>query len=576
MRSFLLFFLSLPLLHGQPADKDIVLQAMRDELARSRSLRVIGDPPYFIEYTLDDAEMYGASANLGALVQERVNRIRNPRVRIRVGDMKLDNSNHIYSDVYRGSRYDPGQFAIDNNYEVLRMGFWLATDRTYKQALEALARKRASLKNVTETRQLPDFSPAPPVTLLLPVERKTIDSAVWRNRVKNLSAVFASYPKILTSEAETSISQTITYLANNEGSEIRYPDNLATIRIKASALASDGSTVRDHAMFFSVNLGRLPEEDQLKKATLAVAQNVTAMASAPVLESYSGPVLFEGAAGAQLFAELLVRNFSYFRRPVTDPDRPLNLPSGELEGRLGSRILPDWIDILDDPTQKEWRGIPLQGSYLVDMEGVVPKPVQMVEKGVLKAYYTTRQPIEGFPASNGHARLPGFLGNNTALAGNVFVKAGQTSSTAQLRERILEMGKQRHKPFVILVRKMDFPSSAGFEELRRLGGGRQGQTISIPLLVYKLFPDGKEELVRGVRFRGLDTRGLKDILAASDELFAFHYLENRAPFAHMDAGGYVAGTTVVAPELLFEDVELEKIPGELPKLPLVPPPPLTN
>ncbi|MCZ2148449.1 MAG: hypothetical protein LC126_11810 [Bryobacterales bacterium] len=576
MRSLLLCVLSLPLLHAQPADKDIVLKAMRDELARGRSLRVIGDPPYFIEYTLDDAEMYGAGANLGALVQERVNRIRNPRVRIRVGGMKLDNSNHIYSDVYRGSRYDPGQFPLDNNYEVLRMGFWLATDRTYKQALEALARKRASLKNVTETSQLPDFSPAPPVTLLLPAGRKTIDAAVWRNRVKNLSAVFASYPKILSSEAEVGISQTISYLANNEGSEIRVPDNLATIRIKASALAPDGGAVRDHAMFFSIDLGRMPEEDQLKKAAVAVAQNVTAMASAPVLESYSGPVLFEGAAGAQLIAELLVRNFSYFRRPVTDPDRPLNLPSGELEGRLGSRILPDWIDILDDPTQKEWRGIPLQGSYLVDMEGVVPKPVQMVEKGVLKAYYTTRQPIEGFPTSNGHARLPGFLGNNTALAGNVFVKAGQSSSAAQLRTRILELGRQRRKPFVIIVRKMDFPSSAGFEELRRLGGGRDGQTISIPLLVYKLFPDGREELVRGVRFRGLDTRGLKDILAASDELFAFHYLENRAPFAHMDAGGYVAGTTVVAPELLFEDIELEKIPGELPKLPLVPPPPLAN
>lgn len=414
------------------------------------------------------------------------------------------------------------------------------------------------------------------MTLVLPVARATVDAPLWRKRVKDLSAIFASYPAILTSEAEVGISQTISYLANNEGSEIRVPDNLGTIRIKASALAPDGSTVRDHAMFFSIDPGRLPRDEDLKKATVAVAQNVTAMVSAPVLESYSGPVLFEGTAGAQLLAELLVRNFSYFRRPVTDPERPLNLPSGELEGRLGSRILPDWFDILDDPTQKEWRGIPLQGTYLVDMEGVVPKPVQLVEKGVLKAYYTTRQPIEGFPTSNGHARLPGFLGNNTALAGNVFVKATQTSSAAQLKTRILELGKQRHKPFVIIVRKLDFPSSASIEELRRLGGGRQGQTISVPLLVYKLFPDGREELVRGVRFRGLDTRALKDILAASGELFAFHYLENRAPFAHMDAGGYVAGTTVVAPELLFEDVELEKIPGELPKLPLVPAPPLIN
>jgi len=334
--------------------------------------------------------------------------------------------------------------------------------------------------------------------------------------------------------------------------------------------------MRDYAEFHNLDPLRLPKPEELKRAAVEVADVVRDMTKAGVLESYAGPVLFEGRAGAQLLAELLGRSFNVTRRPVTDPDRPINLPAGELEGRIGSRILPDWIDVVDDPTQKEFRGAPLFGHYLIDVEGVVPKPLVMVEKGVLKTYYATRQPIAGVDASNGHARIPGSMGNNTALAGNLFVKATGAQPEAELRKRLLEMAKQRNKPFAIVVKKMDFPSTASLDELRRIAGGLQGRAVSKPLRAYKVFPDGKEELIRGVRFRGLSVRTLKEILAASDELHTFQFLENGGPFAHADAGGYVSPTSVIAPALLFEDLELEKIQGEVPRPPIVPAPPLTR
>jgi len=557
--------------------EDVVLKAMKEEMTRGRTLRVVGDPPYFFEYTLDDADFYTASASYGALSIDRSSRVRQPRVRIRVGDPKLDNTNHIFSDMYRGARYDPSQFSLDDNYDTLRLGFWLATDRAYKQSLEAFARKKASLKNMAATtEQLPDFSSAPPVSMVLPIVRKQIDSAAWKSVVKDISSIFSAYPEVLISDATVSISQTTSYLANSEGTDFRIPDHLATFRTRASAFAPDGSVVRDYAEFHSLDPQRLPNPAELKRAAVEVADVVRDMTKAEVLESYAGPVLFEGKAGAQLLAELLGRSFNITRRPVTDPDRPINLPAGELEGRLGSRILPDWIDVVDDPTQKEFRGAPLFGHYLIDVEGVVPKPLVMVEKGVLKTYYATRQPIAGVDASNGHARIPGSMGNNTALAGNLFVKATQTQSEAQLRTKLLEMAKQRNKPYAIVVKKMDFPSTASLDELRRIAGGLQGRAVSKPLRVYKVFPDGKEELIRGVRFRGLSVRSLKEIMAASDELHTFQFLENGGPFAHADAGGYVSPTSVISPALLFEDLELEKIQGEVPRPPIVPAPPLTR
>ncbi|MCS7025182.1 MAG: metallopeptidase TldD-related protein [Bryobacteraceae bacterium] len=562
------------LVFAQQDTNDVVLRAMKDEMARSRALRLVDAPPYFVEYTLDDADLYLAGASLGALIRERRSRLRAPRIRVRAGEPKLDNSNHIFSDVYRGARYDATEFPLDDHYDALRLAFWLATDRAYKQALEALARKKASLKNISESDRLPDFSPASVVSLILPVPKRSFDETKWRDRLRDISAVYRAYPDIFFSEVTLGISNTTSYLVNNEGTEVRMPDFLTTFRIRVSTMAPDGMPIRDYAEFLTTDVDQLPSESQLKKAAQETGDQVSARRAAPYPENYSGPVLFEGVAGPQLLAETLGRHFSPPRRPVSDPERPINFLPGELEGRLGSRILPEWMDVLDDPTQKTWRGTTLLGHYPVDIEGVPPKPVVLIEKGVLKSFLSTRQPLPGQEGSNGHARLPGPLGNNLAVAGNLFFRSSQVTAVSDLRKKLLDLCQQRGKAYAYVVRKMDFPSTASADELRRISSGLSGRPVSIPLRLYRLYPDGREEMVRGLRFRAFTTRALRDILAVSDELYLFQYLESGAPFAHMDVSGYVAGVSVVAPALLFDELELERIPGELPKPPVVSPPPL--
>ena len=98
------------------------------------------------------------------------------------------------------------------------------------------------------------------------------------------------------------------------------------------------------------------------------------------------------------------------RKPLAEPGRTVNFQPSEFETKLGSRILPEWFDVVDDPTQTAWNGKPLAGYYQFDLEGVPGKPVSLVEKGVLKGFLTTRQPVKGSPGSNGHARLSGSYG----------------------------------------------------------------------------------------------------------------------------------------------------------------------
>ena len=109
-----------------------------------------------------------------------------------------------------------------------------------------------------------------------------------------------------------------------------------------------------------------------------------------------------------------------------------------------------------------------------------------------------------------------------------------------------------------------------------MSAAQSSHAVSPPLLAYKVYPDGHEELVRGLRFRGFSARSLKDILAAGDDSGTFEYMDNGAPFALIGVGSYQVETCVVAPSILIDDLELRPAEEELPKLPIVPAPDSTS
>jgi hypothetical protein len=555
---------------------DVTLRAMKDELARSRSIHLTNlEPPYFISYSLDDGESFSVTATLGGIVSSRRDGFRVPEIEVRVGSYKFDNTNYVGSGMF-GSRFDVSRFPLENDYGVLRRYLWLSTDGAYKGAVEAVARKRAALQNVAVSEQIDDFAHAEPVQHVVAGGRAPIDEPRWQTLARSLSAIFAGFPKIKDSSVEVSIVQAVHYQVNTEGTELRFPDRVAYMRVKATAQAEDGMSLHDAIVFQTHDLNRLTPEPEMRRGVQALAANLTKLAEAPVGDTYNGPILFEGAAAPQLLAEVLGKNLALPRRPVSERGRGGFFQPSELEGRQGSRIMPEFMTVVDDPTQTEWRGKPLFGSFEVDREGVAPKPLTLVEKGVLKSFLLTRQPVRGFPASNGRAMLPGAYGASTAGCSNLFVQAAEKVTVEELKRKLLEMCQNRGKPYGVLVRKMDFPSSASFQEMRQMmsRGGQSGGVprVSLPVLAYRVYPDGREELMRGVRFGGLNARSLKDITAAGDDDTAFDFMDNAAPFALMGAGGYSSEACVVAPSILIDDLELHKIDEELPKLPIVPAP----
>jgi hypothetical protein len=564
------------------ANNDPLLRAMKDEIKRVTELvrlRLSLDPPYYTEYRVEDTVSHSITASLGALVAEGDEAFRIPSVEMRVGTMNFDNTDHVYSEAYGGNRYDPGRLPLDNDYLAFRQVFWLASDRAFKTAEDAIARKRSSLKNMSQTDALPDFSTAPPARAILPIERKPFASERWKSEIIRLSALFDGYPNVLSSGVEMHSSQSTNYVVNSEGTELRTPEDVAYIRVAGHGLAADGTEVRDALVFQAFNADGLPSEDVLTREAKELGEHVTALSQAPVGDAYDGPVLFEASAAAQLFGQLLGDNLKITRKPVTDPGRPSHYSPSELENKVGSRILPEWIDVVDDPTQTQYRGHTLLGHYLYDMEGVAPQPLTVVDKGVLKSLLLTRTPVfKEYPGSNGHARMTGSYGTRSPGFGNLFIRASQTTPAADMKKKLMDKCREENKPYGILVRKLDFPSTASIDELQKVLQAAGGShPVVPPLLAYKVYPDGREELVRGLLFHGVTTRSFKDIVAASDENFVFDLIDSNAPFALVGAGSFNSTASVIAPAVLFEELELEPAKQEeTPKPPLVPPPALTS
>ena len=562
-------------------DGEITIRAMRDEMKRAQKLKGNGalESPYLISYGIMDTETYHVVASLGSLIQATRFKGRVPNIEVRVGSYDLDHTGHVFTGNYTGTGYNEA-WPLDDNYAALRSSLWLSTDRSYKTAVESMSRKRATMLTAIQTKDdhLPSYWRANPVTRIDKVSHPEVRDEEWNRRMTNVSSVFKTYPEVVKSVVDFRIIQGTSVLLNSEGTTVRYADNLNWLTSKAEGFAPDGMLVHDGLAVPTFDLDKFPTDDPLRRDMTQIAENVRALVKAPAGEGYSGPVLFEPWAAAQLLAQLLGDNFEVPRRPLTDPGRNIPFLPSEFENKLGARILPEWIDVVDDPHATEWNGQPLIGFYPFDLEGIPPVTTTLVEKGVLKNFLTTRQPVKGMAENNGHARLYGQYGTRTAAIGNMFVKANQTSSLAELKSRLIEEIRRRNKPYGMLVRKLDFPTTAGVTELQQLAADNQQvvatKPVSPPVMVYKVYADGREELVRNLRFRGLNSRALQGILGASSEQVRFDFVNNGALFDFPAAGGYLALTSVVSPGILLDEVEFERQPEIANSMPIVPAPAL--
>ncbi len=342
---------------------------------------------------------------------------------------------------------------------------------------------------------------------------------------------------------------------------------------------ADGSYVWNHVAFTPANPGQFPDEATLVKTVEEVASETDALAKAPVADDYTGPVLFDQEAAAQMMASVMSDAARLHRKPLAPPGaHEPQVMESVWAGKVGAKVLPEWMSLVDDPSVQDAQGVALVGAYTVDDEGVKAQKVTIVEKGTLKGFLTSRQPVRDVDSSNGHGRLPGGFGAQEGVIGNLFVQAQETTPEAQMKAKLIEKVKASGNKFGLLIRRIDFPFSADVDELqsmaRQLQKDGYARTLSSPVLAYRVYPDGREELVRGLRFKEFSAKDLRDIDLASDHPYVLNYMNNGSAFNFADISTDATTSSVICPSLLFDSLELARAENESGKQPIVPAPAL--
>lgn len=545
------------------AQDDVVMKAMQDELARSmKQLHLENlDRPYFISYRVVDSDSTRVSASFDALTSSAQNRARRFTVEVRVGSYKLDNTNFTSLNFNMSSMVQVfngnAQLPLDDNYKELRRQMWLATDATYKKAVEDLSKKKAALQNKTDADETPDFTMEPVVHRTVDAPVVNIDRAQWESAARSLSALFLPMPDIYTSTVSFSAVNSYVRYINSEGTSYTRREPSVTFAARASSQAGDGKPLENSVWLYARSPEGLPSMDQLAVRIHTLARQLTDLRTASQIETYNGPVLVEGDAAPQVFEAHFVPNLLGVRRPLVDSQIAAFLRSGPGENpfldKIGARVLPDFLSVTDNPTLAEYHDVPLAGWCEVDEDGVVTRETKLVENGILETLLTTRDPVRGFTHSSGSRHA------GQAAPSNLFVTAENGLSEADLRAKLLAIVKQRNKDYGIVVRRM-----------------RNGQQ---PLLAWKIFPDGHEELIHGVQFEGLNAEAFKDIVAASKDpniltVSRSALAANGIAFflGGVESGGEDVGSapiTLAVPSILFDDVTVHRIRGESNKPPIL-------
>lgn len=589
LHRFLVLMLGSALLSAIPArvglaqqQEDPLLKAMSDELARSvAELKLDSlEKPYYIEYAVTDSESFDVEATFGAVVRSYRSRSRPVSIDLRVGSYGFDNSEFVSTRSLFSSDMFPRPLVQEDDYAALRHDLWLATDATYKKALEQLAKKRAFVQNKVQGEQVPDFSRAEPVKSVAARKPASYDQAKWQEAVRRLSALFREFPAIQESRVNLRVRSVNKYFTNSEGSVCRQPAPLAMLYARASTQAADGMRLKNFVAFFATSPEQMSSESEIAAAIRQMAQELAALASAPVLDKYVGPVLVTGQAAGEMFAQVLAPQLSGHRPPLVDPPQMAEmLPKSEFADRLNRRVLPDFLTVVDDPTQTSFNGRPLIGSYQVDDQGVPARPVTLIEQGVLKTLLMSRRPRKEIPESNGHGRSMQY-GSASAQAGNLFIKTTGGKAFAELKQELINLSKAQGLTHGLMIKMLDNPGISG-REFSSLFSPRPREQAPAPLLVYKVsVEDGSEQLVRGLTESHFTPRILKDIVAASSD----YHVNNRLMsgggglsgmifgFGSGDVGGEGIPVTIIAPSVLFEEVELKGATGPQKKPALLPHP----
>jgi TldD protein len=543
-------------LAGPPPDvqakRSPLLAAMQEELDRStKALGALDPPAYYIGYTITDTQRAEVSGSNGALLSSTENRNRWLEVSVRTGSYDLDNTHKVGDrQEQRGSPLEPAP--IDNDTDVLRRAIWLETDKQYKAAAESLIKIRTGKEVRVESAEgsAPDFTHEQAHTYIGPETSFQLERKPWEEKLRAYTKAFRESPAVINSIATFTAQSQNAYSVTSEGTQLQYGQIRYRLELFIQGKAPDGMDLERYYNFDWVNPSDAPDDKAVYAAEATMRKELEGLVAAPINEPSVGPALLTGRAAAVFFHEVFGHR--------AEGHRQKDVAEGQtFAKKVNEQILPDFLSIVDDSTMERLGSTDLLGYYQYDDEGVKAHRVTLVDHGVLKDFEMSRSPLVGFPHSNGHGRRQ--LGASpVSRQGNLIVESSKTVTNAELRAKLIELIKEQHKPFGLLIDDI----AGGFT----FTGRGQPQAFQVlPLVVYKVFPDGRpDQLVRGVDIVGTPLAALTKIVATGNTTEVFN--------GYCGAESGSVPVSAASPAILTSELEVQKKETSTDRPPILPAP----
>src|SRR4051812_25024279 len=384
---------------NSPGSRSPVLDILKAENDREiGALKAAQEPAYYLAYQLIEQRVVSLEAEGGALVTDSDDTARNVDVEVRVGSMQLDNTRAISDDSngLNSPLTRRGVVPFGEDKQAITSALWLETDRRYHEAVSALGYVKQDQSTLTKRSNDPDFSSEPAEVYVEKPAKLEFDKGQWVERLKKCSS------KALKGAATRGTCGVLfqlntAYYVNSEGGQIQTSWTNAQLSVSVGVKADDGMNLSRLEQRFGTTPADLPPDAEVEKMIKVVTSDLDALHDAPLADPYVGPAIMQGRASGVFFHEVFGHRIEGHRQKDTTSGRTF-------ASYIGKAIAPDWLSVYDNPEIQTLNGVQLNGFYRFDDEGVRAAKVPLIDKGNLVGFLMGRNPIPGFPHSNGHGR----------------------------------------------------------------------------------------------------------------------------------------------------------------------------
>jgi predicted Zn-dependent protease len=536
-------------IHAQPAASP-VLGAMQAELARTQAkLKSQPIAPYYLSYEITETHRIGVTGAFGKIENSGESRNRNLDVDLRVGDYTLDNTREVRGEM-NFPQFSTAAVPIDNDPDAIRAVLWRQTDTSYKRALEQLTKIKTNVQvKVAQDDKSADFSREAPEHYSEPIVDVQVKRATWEDKIRKYTAPFAQHTNIYQATAFFSATAETRWYVNSEGAVIQTSQPGFQLFIIANTKASDGMELPRYESYFGFAEKDLPDDGTVLKAVDKMIHDMEALRVAPVVDTYTGPAILSGRASGVFFHEIFGHRVEGQRQKNSDDAQTF-------KQKIGQPVLAKEFSVYFDPTTRRLANTDLAGSYRYDNQGVKAQRVAVVENGVLKTFLMSRKPVDGIPQSNGHGR------NQVGLApvarqSNLIVEVAPSAVQPDLKKVLIAEIKKQGLPFGLFFDDIE----GGFTFTGRVVPNAFNV---LPLMVYRIFPDGREELVRGADLIGTPLTTFSRIVAADKNVAVFNGI------CGAESGGVPVSAS--SPAIYVTQIEVQKKAKSQERIPILPAP----